>query len=209
MLITRIIMCLVVLVFCTSAAEHPKFTETLHAKVSPNLPTYKKGANVSGTIRSVGADTMKDLMKFWIDDFRKIYPNVNFDMQAKASGTAAPALTDGGADIGPVAREMLPNEVAPFQEKYGYAPFAIRVAGGSYRTPGKTHAIAILVNTKNPIDKLTLAQLDAIYSKTRRRGYKQVNTWGDVGATGEFADKPIHLWGLVQPNGIAHFIDEH
>lgn len=208
MLITRIVLLLTALAFCASAAEHPKFTETFHAKASPHLPVYKKGGDISGTIRSVGADTMEDLMKLWIDDFRKIYPNVNFDMQAKASGTAAPALTDGSADIGPVAREMLPNEVTPFQQKYGYEPFAIRVAGGSYRTPGKTHAIAILVNARNPIDKLTLAQLDAIYSKTRRRGYKEVSTWGDVGATGEFADKPIHLWGLIQPNGIAHFIDE-
>jgi phosphate transport system substrate-binding protein len=204
----QVILFLGLLPLCASAAEHPKFNETLHAKASPDLPAYKKNADFSGTIKSVGADTMEDLMKLWIDDFRKMYPGINFDMQAKASGTAAPALTDGSADIGPVAREMLPNEVAPFQQKYGYEPFAIRVAGGSYRTPGKTHAIAILVNGKNPIDKLTLAQLDAIYSKTRKRGYKQVNTWGDVGATGDFADKPIHQWGLIQPNGIAHFLDE-
>jgi phosphate transport system substrate-binding protein len=204
----RIALCLGLLSLCAVAAEHPKFNETLHAKASPNLPTYKKSGDISGTIRSVGADTMEELMKIWIADVRTIYPDVNFEMQAKASGTAAPALTDGTADIGPVAREILPNEVAPFQQKYGYEPFAVRVAGGSYRTPGKTHAIAILVNSKNPVSKLTLAQLDAIYSKTRHRGYKEVTTWGDVGATGEFADKPIHLWGLIQPNGIAHFIDE-
>lgn len=203
----RIVLCLSFLGACAFAAEHPKFTETLHAKASPNLPSYKKVDDLSGTIRSVGADTMEELMKLWIADFRALYPNVNFDMQAKASGTAAPALTDGTANIGPVAREILPNESEPFQQKYGYEPFAVRVAGGSYRTPGKTHAIAILVNSKNPVSKLTLAQLDAIYSKTRNRGYKEVSTWGDVGATGDFADKPIHLWGLIQPNGIAHFID--
>ena len=204
----RIALCLAVLSTCVIAAEHPKYNETLHAKASPNLPAYKKSSDISGTIRSVGADTMEDVMNLWIADFTKIYPDVKFEMQAKASGTAAPALTDGSADIGPVAREILPNEVEPFQQKFGYTPFAIRVAGGSYRTPGKTHAIAILVNTKNPVNRLTLAQLDAIYSTTRKRGYKEVNTWGDVGATGDFADKPIHLWGLIQPNGIAHFLDE-
>lgn len=204
----QLVLCVVVLAACASAAEHPKFNEPLHAKASPNLPAYKKNGNLSGTIKSVGADTMEELMKLWIEDFRKLYPDLNFEMQAKASGTAAPALTDGTSDIGPVAREMLPNEVAPFRQKYGYEPFAVRVAGGSYRTPGKTHAIAILVNSRNPLGKLTLAQLDAIYSKTRKRGSKEVNTWGDVGATGEFASKPIHLWGLIQPNGIAHFIDE-
>lgn len=204
----RIILCLSVLCVCAGAAEHPKFNETLHAKTSPDLPVYKKADPISGTIRSVGADTMEDLMKLWMDDFKKIYPNVSFEMQAKASGTAAPALTDGSADIGPVAREILPNEAAPFQQKYGYEPFAVRVAGGSYRTPGKTHAIVIVVNSKNPIDKLPLAQLDAIYSTTRKRGYKEVKTWGDVGATGELADKPIHLWGLIPPNGIAHYLQE-
>src|SRR6516164_1278866 len=204
----RAVICVLLLSICVVAAEHPKFNETLHAKASPNLPSYKKSEELSGTIRSVGADTMEDLMKLWIADFRKIYPDVNFDIKAKASGTAAPALTDGSADIGPVAREMLPNEIAPFRGKYGYEPFAIRVAGGSYRTPGKTHAIVFVVNSKNPINQVTLAQLDAIYSKTRKRGYKVVNGWGDVGDTGEFADKPIHLWGLIQPNGIAHFLDE-
>ena len=203
------VMCVALFSLCAVAAEHPKFNETLHAKARTDLPNYKKIDELSGTIRSVGADTMEDLMKLWIADFRMIYPDVRFEMQAKASGTAAPALTDASADIGPVAREMLPNEIAPFREKYGYEPFAIRVAGGSYRTPGKTHAIVFVVNTKNPVNNVTLAQLDAIYSKTRKRGYKEVNTWGDVGATGgDFADKPIHLWGLIQPNGIAHFLDE-
>jgi len=208
MRIIRLLTCVAVLGTYILAADHPKFNETLHTKASPNLPAYKKVDPISGTLRSVGADTMEELMKLWIDDFKKIYPEVNFDMQAKASGTAGPALTDGTADIGPVAREILPNEAAPFQQKYGYAPFAVRVAGGSYRTPGKTHAIAIVVNSKNPISKLTLAQLDAIYSTTRKRGYNEVKTWGDVGATGEFADKPIHLWGLIRPNGIAHYLQE-
>jgi len=203
-----IILCAAAWCVCAAAADHPKFNETLHAKASPSLPFYKKADPISGTIRSVGADTMEDLMKLWIADFKSIYPDVNFEMQAKASGTAAPALTDGSADIGPVAREILPNEAAPFQQKFGYEPFAVRVAGGSYRTPGKTHAIAVVVNLKNPINTLTLAQLDAIYSTTRKRGYKEVKTWGDVGATGEFADKPIHLWGLIRPNGIAHYLQE-
>jgi len=204
----RAFLFLAVLSTCAFSADHPKFNEPLHAKIGSNLPPYEKNSTLSGTIRSVGADTMEDLMKIWMADFRKIYPDVNFEMQAKASGTAAPALTNGSADIGPVAREVLPNEAVPFREKYGYEPFAIRVAGGSYRTPGKTHAIVFVVNSKNPINKVTLTQLDAIYSKTRKRGYKEVNTWGDVGATGDFADKPIHLWGLIQPNGIAHFLDE-
>jgi phosphate transport system substrate-binding protein len=201
---------IIAFVLCTLcfSAEHPKFNETFHAKANPDLPVYKSSTTLSGSMKSVGADTMEELMKLWIADFHKMYPDVSIDMEAKASGTAGPALTEGTAQIGPVAREMLPNEIAPFQQKFGYVPFAVRVAGGSFRTPGKTHAIAFLVNAKNPIQKLTFAQLDAIYSKTRKRGHKEVTTWGDVGAKGEWADKPIHLWGLIRPNGIANFVQE-
>jgi phosphate transport system substrate-binding protein len=189
-------------------AKHPAFHETNRAKAPAGLIAYKPVKGLSGQLRSVGADTMEAITKGWIEGFTKIYPDVKISMEAKASGTAGPALVDGSADMGPVAREMLPNEVEPFVKKYGYKPFAIRVAGGSYRTPGKTHAIAFLVNAKNPIEKLTYGQLDAMFSTTRERGHADIKTWGDVGLKGEWADKPIHLWGLIRPNGIANFVQE-
>jgi phosphate transport system substrate-binding protein len=185
-----------------------EFTETNHAKPVAGIPDYKPVGSLSGHLQSIGADTMETLIKYWIEDFQKLYPNVKMDMEAKASGTAGPALTAGKADLGPVAREMLPAEDEEFFKKFGYHPYPVRVAGGSYRTPGKTHAIAFFVNEKNPIEKLTYAQVDAIYSSTRKRGYKEVTKWGDVGVTGEWADKPIHLWGLIRPNGIAHFLEQ-
>ncbi len=194
-----------------SVAQHAvkgEFQETNHAKPVAGIPTYKPVASISGHMQSIGADTMEALMKSWIDDFQKLYPGVKIDMEAKASGTAGPALSSGKADLGPVAREMLPDEEKEFQTKFGYKPYAVAVAGGSYRTPGKTHAITFFVNEKNPIDKLNYAQIDAIFSKTRKRGYKEATKWGDVGATGEWADKPIHLWGLIRPNGIAHFLED-
>jgi phosphate transport system substrate-binding protein len=189
-------------------AKHPAFHETNHAKAPAGLTPYKPVPGLSGSLRSVGADTMETITRGWIDGFTKIYPGVTISMEAKASGTAGPALVDATADMGPVAREMLPNEVEPFVQKYGYKPFAVRVAQGSYRTPGKTHAIAFLVNAKNPIEKLSFAQLDAMYSATRKRGHSDITTWGDVGLKGEWADKPIHLWGLIRPNGIANFVQE-
>jgi phosphate transport system substrate-binding protein len=192
-----------------SFAQHAvkgEFKETYHAEPFSGVPEYKPVQGLSGSLRSVGADTMETLMRCWLEDFKKLYPNVTFEMEAKASGTAGPALTNGTADLGPVAREMLPDEEKAFQDKFGYKPFPVRVAGGSYRTPGKTHAIAFFVNQQNPIRQLTFDQIDSIYSTTRRRGYHEVNKWGDVGAAGEFADKPIHLWGLIRPNGIAYFL---
>jgi phosphate transport system substrate-binding protein len=203
-----LIILLGLIVGAIAAQEHekkPEPKETLHAMPVPGLPAYHAHGALSGEIRSVGADTMERLSKMWSEGFAKLYPDVHFSIEAKASGAAGPALVDGASDIGPVAREMLPNEIELFVKKYGYEPFSVRVAGGSYRTPGKTHAIAFLVNKENPINQLSFAQLDAIFSKTRKRGYKEVKTWGDVGAKGEWADKPIHLWGLIRPNGIANF----
>jgi phosphate transport system substrate-binding protein len=192
------------------AAQHDKKSErkeTLHAKPVRGLPSYRTIGSLSGDIRSVGADMMETLMKLWIDGFTKLYPNVHFTMEAEGSVTAGPALTTGKSDIGPVAREMLPNEAEPFKQKFGYEPFAVRVSGGSYRTAGNSHAIAFLVNKKNPITRLTYAQLDAIFSTTRKLGYKEdITTWGQLGLTGEWADKPIHLWSVKRPNGIAYFV---
>jgi phosphate transport system substrate-binding protein len=193
-----------------AAAQHAvkgEFKETLHAKADPAYPAYK-ASSVSGSLRSVGADTMEELMKLWIDDFKKLHPGVQFSMEAKASGTAGPALTNGTADLGPVAREMLPAEEDAFVAKFGYKPLAIRVAGGSYRTPGKTHAICFWVNKQNPITQLTYDQVDALFSKSHKRGDANAVKWGDVGVTGSWADKPVHLWGLIRPNGIAHFLEE-
>lgn len=193
------------------AAQHAvkgEFKETLHAKADKGFPEYKASGALSGTLRSVGADTMEALMKMWIEDFKKLNPGVQFTMEAKASGTAGPALTNGSADLGPVAREMLPAEEDTFVAKFGYKPLAIRVAGGSYRTPGKTHAICFWVNQQNPIKQLNYDQVDALFSKTHKRGDKDAVKWGDVGVTGDWADKPVHLWGLIRPNGIAHFLEQ-
>ena len=193
-----------------AVAQHAvkgEFHETNRAKPFAGIPAYKPVPSLSGHLQSIGADTMETLMKYWIEDFQMLYPNVKIDMEAKASGTAGPALTEGKADLGPVAREMLPAEEQQFESKFGYKPCAVRVAGGSYRTPGKTHAIAFFVNEKNPIEQLSYAQIDAMFTSTRKRGYKEATKWGDVGATGEWASKPIHLWGLIRPNGIAHFLE--
>ncbi len=182
------------------------FKETLRANLDPALESYKPSMKVEGEIRSIGADTMEDLTKFWIEGFTKSHPRAKFTMEAKASGTAVPGLTDGKADVGPCAREVLPPELGPFEKKFGYKPFAVRVASGSYRTPGKTHAIAFLVHRDNPIKHLTFAQIDSLYAASPAE--PAITTWGQLGLTGEWADKPVVLWGLIRPNGIAQFISQ-
>ncbi len=175
--------CLAVIVVSAAgaAAQHAvkgEFKETLRAKLDPALKSYKPSMKVEGEIRSIGADTMEDLTKFWIEGFTKSHPNAKFTVEAKASGTAVPALTDGKADVGPCAREVLPPELGPFEKKFGYKPFAVRVASGSYRTPGKTHAIAFLVNKDNPIKHLTFAQIDSLYAASPSE--PAITTWGQL-----------------------------
>jgi phosphate transport system substrate-binding protein len=190
-----------------AAAQHAvkgEFKETLHAKLDPALESYKPSMKVEGEIRSIGADTMEDLTKFWIEGFTRVHSGAKFTMEAKASGTAVPGLTDGKADVGPCAREVLPPELGPFEKKFGYKPFAVRVASGSYRTPGKTHAIAFLVHKDNPIKHLTFEQIESLYAASPAK--PALTTWGQLGLTGEWASKKIALWGLIRPNGIANFI---
>ncbi len=200
---------LLVVAAASVSAQHAvkgEFKETKHATLDPALEPYTPATKVAGQIRSVGADTMEELTKLWIDGFRKAQPGATFTMEAKASGTAVPALTDGTGDVGPCAREVLPPELGPFEKKFGYKPFAVRVASGSYRTPGKTHAIAFLVNKENPIKRLTFQQIESLYAA--HPSQPAITKWGQLGLTGEWADKPVVLWGLIRPNGIAHFISQ-
>lgn len=160
-------------------------------------------------LHSVGANTMDVLTFGWMQLYRERFPNVDSTMEARSSLSAAPALTSGLADVAPIAREFLPSEHDAFVQKFGYAPLLIRVAGGSFAKANRSHALAVYVHRDNPIQALTLAQLDAIFSTARKRGFaKEVTTWGDLGATGEWAQRPIVLYSIRRPNGIANFFQQ-
>ncbi len=180
-----------------------------HLSVDPGIPSWTPGPLTIAPeeeLNLVGADVMDEITLGWVKIFRKAYPKLSVTMEARASGTGGPALTEGRAHLAPVGRELLPPEEKAFVEKFGYQPFAIRVATGSRGSLGKTAASIVLVDKNNPIKGLTLAQLDAIYSKTRLRGNPDIKTWGDLGLTGEWAARPIHLYGLKPVNGIEQFI---
>lgn len=150
----------------------------------------------------VGADVMDEMTLGWVRMMRKAYPRLSVTMEARASGSGGPALTNGIAHAAPVGRELLPAEENAFVAKFGYKPLAIRVATGSAGSLGKTAASIIMVDKDNPVQCLSLTQLDAIYSSTRLRGGSDITTWGQAGVTGPWATKPIHLYGLRHPNGI-------
>ena len=180
-------------------------------KADAAIPSWTPGdVNVAPEeeLNLVGADVMDEITLGWAKIFRKQYPRLSVTMEARASGSGGPALTEGRAHLAPVGREMLPAEEKAFVDKFGYKPLEIKVATGSLGSLGKTATSVIFVDKDNPLKGLTMAELDAIYSKTRKRGHADIRTWGDLGLTGEWAARPIHLYGLKPVNGIEQFLKQ-
>lgn len=171
----------------------------LAVEVDKDLPSYKKATGVSGNLKSVGSDTLNNLMALWTEGFKGQYPNVNISMEGKGSSTAPPALIEGTAQFGPMSREMKQKEIEAFEKKYGYKPSVARVAVDS---------LAVYVHKDNPIKCLSLQQVDGIFSKTNKGGGKAIKTWGDLGLTGEWADKPISLYGRNSASGTYGYFKE-
>jgi phosphate transport system substrate-binding protein len=170
-------------------------------KVDPDLPSYRAVGGVSGAISSVGSDTLNNLMTLWAETFRKFYPNARVQVEGKGSSTAPPALISGTAQLGPMSRAMKGSEVDQFEKRYGYKPTQLRVA---------VDALAVFVNKDNPIKCLSLTQVDAVFSKSRRRGAREdVTTWGQLGLAGEWAARPISLYGRNSASGTYGFFKEH
>ena len=170
-------------------------------KLDPALPAYTAVSGVSGNISSIGSDSLNNLMTLWAESFSKFYPNAKVQIEGKGSSTAPPALISGTAQLGPMSREMKGTEVDGFEKKYGYKPTSIRTS---------VDALAVFVNKDNPIKCMTMAQVDAAFSKSRRYGYKEdIKTWGQLGLTGDWASKPISLYGRNSASGTYGFFKEH
>ena len=161
--------------------------------VDTDVPEYVKASGISGNLSSVGSDTLANLMTLWAEEFKRIYPNVNIQIQAAGSSTAPPALTEATSNLGPMSRKMKDRERDAFEKKYGYKPTAIPVA---------IDALAVYVNKENPIIGLTIPQVDAIISSTRKCGHDvNIINWGQAGLAGTWADKSIQLYGRNSVSG--------
>lgn len=157
------------------------------------LTPYKKVSGVSGTVNSIGSDTMNNLMSLWCEGFARYYPNVRCQIEGKGSSTAPPALIESIAQIGPMSRPMKSTELDAFEKSFGYKPTSIRTS---------LDALAIYVNKDNPLRGLTIEQLDAIFSKTRKCGsLEDLQTWGQAGLTGRWAPRPISSYGRNAASG--------
>ena len=138
------------------------------------LPSYQKSSGISGKISSVGSDTLANLMTLWAEEFKREYPNVTIQIQAAGSSTAPPALTEGTSSFGPMSRKMKDKENAAFEEKYGYKATPIRVA---------IDALAVYVHKDNKLEGLSIPEVDAIFSATRKCGYAEdIVSWSQLGS---------------------------
>jgi phosphate transport system substrate-binding protein len=164
--------------------------------LSDALPLYEPVAGLSGKITSIGESTTTNLVARLAAEFRRTYPGVTLQVTASPISIGPSALLEGRADIVPMSRPLAPEEVQSFTKKYSYPPTEIKVAAD---------ALAIYVDKKNPVPGLTLGQLDGIFSQTQRRGGIPIETWGQAGLTGEWADRRITLYGYGPDDG-AHQI---
>jgi len=174
----------------------------VHAQdgVDSNLPDYVKASGVSGNISSVGSDTLANLMTLWTEEFKRLYPNVNIQVQAAGSSTAPPALTEGTSNFGPMSRKMKDKETESFEKRHGYKPTAVPVA---------IDALAVYVHKDNPIEGLSIPQVDAIFSATRTCGGEaDITSWGALGMSGDWANRAVQLYGRNSVSGTYGYFKE-
>jgi phosphate transport system substrate-binding protein len=171
-------------------------------QIDPKLAGYQKqSGEVSGDIKAIGSDTMINLMLLWTDGFKRFYPDVKAEIEGKGSSTAPPALINGSANFGPMSRDWKASEGDDFEKHFGYRPTSLATS---------IDMLAIYVNKDCPLESLTLEQVDAMFSATRKSGYaKEIVRWGDLGLKGDWADKPISLYGRNSASGTYQYFKEH
>jgi phosphate transport system substrate-binding protein len=176
------------------------FQSTHAADIVGEFPLYSPANGVSGSLKSVGSDTMNNVMTLWQEGFREEYPNVQTQVEGKGSSTAPPALISGTANFGPMSRAMKDAEIAAFKKKFGYEPTGLKVG---------IDVLAVFVHRDNPLAGLSMVQLDAIFSKGRRAGHlRPIRTWGDLGLAEPWASKPITLYGRNSASGTYGYFKE-
>lgn len=162
------------------------------ASFAEEHPPYERVSGVSGNLNSIGSNTLTVVLQLLAEGFQNIYPNVNIQIQGAGSGTAPAALIDGTAQLGPMSREIRPAEVDAFRARHGHEPTQIALG---------IDALALFVHRDNPIEGLSLPQIDAIFSSTNRLGHAPIRTWGEVGLTGDWASRRISIYGRNSVSG--------
>lgn len=181
------------------AADAGSEGKTAGLSVDQGLAQYKQVEGVSGSIKSIGSDTMNNLMTMWAEDFIRMYPNVRVEIEGKGSSTAPPALIEGTAQVGPMSRPMKAEEIDAFEKKFGYKPMEVKVA---------IDALAVFAHKDNPLKGVTMKQVDALFSKTRKRGGDDLTEWGQLGLDA-WKGRAVSLFGRNSASGTYGFFQEH
>jgi len=172
------------------------------AVADAGLTAYTRtGGEVAGSLKCVGSDTMNNLVALWSEGFKKFYPSVREAIEGKGSASGPPALTEGTSTFAPMSRDWKPTEIDTFKARHGYAPVVV---------PTAIDMLAVYVHKDNPLESLSLQQVDAIFSENRKGGgTTDIRTWGDLGLGGEWKDRPISLYGRNATSGTYGYFKEH
>jgi phosphate transport system substrate-binding protein len=183
------VLCLTVPLPCPVAAE-----------VGAGLPPYEPVAELQGKLLSVGSDTLGRLMTRWAEAFTRHHPRVGVEIHAAGSSTAPVALAQGAANLGPMSRPMDASERLAFENRRGHGPTAVRVA---------LDGVALVVHGDNPVEGLTLPEVDAIFSVTRYCGRSRpVERWRELGVAGELGDRRPRAFGRTASSGTRGYFRE-
>ncbi len=171
------------------------------AEIDENLPTYERVSGISGNLSSQGSDTLNNLMTLWAEEFNDFYPNVNIQIEGAGSSTAPTALAEGTANFGPMSRRMRESEIQAFEEAHGYPPTLVRTA---------IDTIAVFVNQDNPIEGMSIPEVDAVFSETRRCGHHEdITRWGQLGLDGSWENRDFTLYSRNAVSGTYGYFREH
>ena len=164
-------------------------------EIDSKLPTYRPVSGVSGNIKSIGSDTMNNLMTLWGEEFKGFYPAARIEVEGKGSSTAPAALIQGQAQFGPMSRPMKSSEIDAFEQRFGYKPTALRTG---------IDALAIFVHKDNPLEKISIDQVTQVFSVAGKD-----MTWGDLGVTDRaWASRPVSLYGRNSASGTYGFFKD-
>ena len=168
--------------------------------LDPNLPIYRPVESIKGQLKLGGSNTLSHVAAVWIASFQRFYPEADITIEVNGSRAAVADVKGGNTDIGLLSRRVREDEITSFHESFGYPPTVL--------TPCLERT-AIYVHKDNPIEGLTLAQLDAIFSNECRRGAKQpCRTWNELGLKGAGASQPIVTHGRTKDTGSQVFMQE-
>ena len=195
----------------------------IYTQAQPASP----GPPATQIVRVWAFDGLSAQLLRWESEYSALHPEVRFDNQLHGAAAVMAGLYDGVADVALMGREIWPVETMAYQWVYQQQPFGVIVATAGLHAPGQLFTPVVIVNAKNPLASISLSQLDAIYGSEHRFAPANIRTWGDLGLTGPWADKPIHPYGFggedalgvffrhdvlrsdFKPNPASHLLSDH